>query len=171
MRHVPAIVALSFVVLAAAACGGNGDGETQLYGTVSRATKTHACSSLDDADVVRVSGFTDPRRFDFSFPDGQQIECSTGWSAGVVSAIVTITERAGGAATLRRLRRLQLSDLGASEVKPFPTLGEGAFFAGKRYLAFLRDDHAVTLETGLGDSGLPVLKRSQLVELARLAQG
>ena len=46
-------------------------------------------------------------------------------------------------------------------------MGEPAFVAARRYLAFLHGDRAVSLETFAGQDGKPVLTVRELTELAR----
>ena len=53
---------------------------------------------------------------------------------------------------------------------PYPSLGSGAFVAGKRYLAFLRDDRVITLETFPEEGARYVLTTGELAELARALQ-
>ena len=167
MRSALGAVAILLVTTAVAACGGE---DTSTTGALTRTTKVEPCTSLSEEDVVRVSGLTDLRRFDFAFPEGENILCSTGWSSGAVTAVVTLTEREGGAAELRRLRSLQVSEVGKNAVVPYPSLGSGAFVAGKRYLAFLHDDRVITLETFLEDGARYVLTPGELAELARSLQ-
>ena len=148
------------------ACGD--DGSSSAPATTSNLTRKNivkACTAPTDADVVRISGIDNPRRFDFSFPEGMGIRCSTGWGTGTATAIVTVNEWDGIDATLRRLRAIQISQ-GNGPTRAAAALGEGAFSTA-RYLAFVRNGHVVTLETGLGDGGRPTLSRRQLLELAR----
>lgn len=166
MRFVLAAIAITVVTVGIAACGGKDTSSVSSTGAVTRTTKMEPCTSLSEDDVVRVSGLTSLRRFDFTFPEGENILCSTGWSSGAVSAVVTITEREGGAAELRRLRSLQVNESGRKAVVAYPSLGSGAFLVEQRYLAFLRDDRAVTLETFRGDGGSYVLTARQLAQLA-----
>jgi hypothetical protein len=162
-------VAIVLTGLAAAGCGSgsNSGAPSSSSNILTRTNKVQGCSSLREQDVVRVSGFTSLHRVDFAFPEGEGILCSTGYSSGAVSAVVTITERSGGTRALRQLRSSRSSEFGARAIQPVPELGDGAFVAARRYLAFLHAGRAVSLETGLGDSGKLVLTARQLIRLAQ----
>jgi hypothetical protein len=153
--------------VSASGCGGGGQTSRSSTDILTRKNKVHGCSSPSEQDVVRISGLQSLRRVDFAFPEGEKIRCSTGYSSGGVSAVVSITERDGGAQTLRLLRSRKATEFGAGAIRPVPALGDGAFVAKRQYLVFLRGGRAVSLETGLGESGTPVLTVRELVELAQ----
>jgi hypothetical protein len=156
MRVHHALLVATLLVLAG--CGGSAEKDRA-------GPKTRGCSTLTAADVAQVFGRT-PNKLDLNPPPLERVRCSTAFYGGPNEFVVTITERSGGAKTLRRLRARR----SAATVRPAPRLGESAFVAQGRLVGFRRGDSVVTLETGYNESDKLVLTVAQLERLAQIVR-
>jgi len=70
--------------------------------------------------------------------------------------VVTINDYVLGEGRFRALRRAKAEELGAAAVRDLKGLGDEAFAAGERYLAFRSDRRLHSLEGLFGDAGRPL---------------
>jgi hypothetical protein len=175
-----ATASLSIVVaLAAAACGGGTHPDsrtgpvTDTTGGIETPTlpefTTKGCSFVKAEDVTRIAPGREADRLDLA--PGPEVACSTVFRGAGGSITAAVTELPGGTKALQTLRAAKAAELGDATVRPLPTLGQGAFIARNRYLAFARGSRVVIVETGYGSANDLILSVRQLTELAQLVAG
>jgi len=160
MRNHYVLLSASLFVLVG--CGGS-------HASRQDTTNTRGCSSLTADDVERVANRA-PHKLDLNPPATEHIRCSTVFFAGENELIVSVTEQAGGANKLRRLRARKVAEAGAASVRPVSGFGEGAFLAQGRIISFRRGQTVATLETGYSSSGKKLLTLAQLERLAKVVE-
>jgi hypothetical protein len=162
---------LVVAVLALAGCGGGGGQSavtTQSESGVRQPLPPKLCSSLSAGDVTRTTGIAPVNQRGLARFPGSGRLCGTIYFDSAGSLVVQITEDAGGAAALRRLRASTEAQFSRADVRSMPAFGGGAFLARKRILAFGRAGRIVTLQTGYRANGQLSLTVAELTRLGRL---
>jgi hypothetical protein len=164
MRKVSTLAFSLGVALVMSACGSGEPTE----GSSSALPRPHGCSTLSESDVGNVAGL-EVQKVDIASDSGRGIECSSMFGGGAGDIVAVVTQRLGGAKTLKRIRARAVHDFGADHVRPDGNLDAGAFVARNRMLVFRHGERVVTVESGYSrSSGLPVLTVAQLERLARM---
>jgi hypothetical protein len=160
-------------LLAVAGCGGGKQAAvtTQTHSSVPKPLPPRLCSSLNAADVTRVTG-TSPvnERGLGRFPGSGRV-CGSIYFDSAGSLLVQITEDLGSAAAIRKLRAGAEQQFSRAEVRSVRGFGEGAFLARRRILTFRRGGRIVTLQTGYLADGRLSLNVAELTRLGRLVAG
>ena len=146
---------LAGVVLLAAACAG---------GDVSQPTPsgpaTTGCS-LSLSDVQHTSGITPLRRVDLAPLPSMQLRCSTVFANTSGGLVLAVSEADGGSARLAQVRQGRAAP--GVTIQTLTGVGDEAFAADGRFLAFRAGDRVFMLETGP-----EVLTLKQLKELGQI---
>jgi hypothetical protein len=169
MRESPPVrrLALLLVVPLLAGCGSSKQSSPTTMTQQGAVLKS--CSSLHASDVERVASISPVNRRDLSRQAQAHLLCATVFFDASGDLVVEITEAPGGRAALSRLRASSVDQFGQGALRAMSRLGQGAFLARRRILAFARSGRLVTLQTGYGSQGRLSLTADQLTRLARLA--